>query len=108
MTNLPHPQSFWIVPDQFLAGNYPGDRTEQSALAKLKRVLEAGVNVFIDLTQEHELRPYAHLLPGDATHCRFPIRDMGIPNAPDRRAVHLHPQLARNRPLTPHPAPGAI
>ena len=65
---------YWVVPDRFLAGEYPasipqdGDPWEKaSALAK------AGVSVFVDLTEAGELRPYAHKI-GDAKHLRFPIR----------------------------------
>ncbi len=30
MTALPRSESFWVLPDQFFAGNYPSDKTEQS------------------------------------------------------------------------------
>ena len=80
MTALPHNQSFWVVPDRFLAGNYPGDKTEASAREKLGPILASDVHVFIDLTEERELKPYAHLLPEGVRHLRFPIRDVSVPN----------------------------
>jgi protein-tyrosine phosphatase len=40
----------------------------------------AGVTLFLDLTQEHELDPYAHLVDGGALHVRMPIRDMDVPS----------------------------
>lgn len=81
MIILPHEQSFWVLPDLFLAGNYPGDKTEASALKKLGPILDSGVHVFIDLTESGELNPYAHLLPEGVRHIRFPIRDVSVPGA---------------------------
>ena len=79
MTPLPHDQSFWVVPDRFLAGNYPGDKTEASARKILGPILDSGVDVLIDLTEAGELEPYAHLLPEGVRHLRFPIRDISVP-----------------------------
>ncbi|MYB21746.1 MAG: hypothetical protein F4066_04565 [Chloroflexi bacterium] len=79
MTPLPHDQCFWVVPDRFLAGNYPGHKTEASAKQKLQPILDSGVDVFVDLTQASELKPYEHLLPEGVKHIRFPIRDVSVP-----------------------------
>lgn len=89
MTVLPHKESFWVVPDRFLAGNYPGDKTEAAARKKLGPILDSGVNVFIDLTQAGELKPYAHLLPEGVQHARFPIRDVSVPSVPAEMAAIL-------------------
>jgi protein-tyrosine phosphatase len=35
--------------------------------------------LFVDLTEEGELRPYAHLLPPGSRHVRAPIADFGVP-----------------------------
>ena len=80
MTALPHNQSFWIVPDRCMAGNYPGDKTEDSARVKLQPILDSGVDVFIDLTESGELKSYAYLLPEDVRHIQFPIPDVSVPS----------------------------
>ena len=77
---------YWVT-DQLLAGEYPSNLDEDKAKAKVNALLQAGVSVFIDLTEgENErkyiqgksLRQYAHLT-GTAQCPHFPIPDGGIP-----------------------------
>ena len=58
---------YWVTP-QLLAGPYPGARGDGEAAGKLGELLELGVTFFLDLTEEGELEPYAHVLDGRATH----------------------------------------
>jgi protein-tyrosine phosphatase len=79
----PIPDSYWVVPGRLLAGEYPGALLEVKARAKVQLMLAAGITLFLDLTEEGELEPYAHFL-GDpaqqsAKHCRVAIRDLGVP-----------------------------
>ncbi len=83
----PHiPDSYWVRPGQLLAGEYPTDWTEALSRKRLRRLLEAGVTFFLDLTQagEYGLKPYTPLLEQVAAelgeeveHRRLPIRDHG-------------------------------
>ena len=78
---LPPPinESYWVVPGKLLAGEYPGAYFTRETPAKLAKFADAGVNVFIDLTEEHELPPYDHFLcPYSQTHRRFPVPDFGV------------------------------
>jgi hypothetical protein len=82
----PIPESYWVVPGRFLAGEYPGSWDEERALKRLDLFLESGFNTFIDLTAEGELPPYASLLMQQAgyfqtavSHQRFSIGDFGTP-----------------------------
>jgi protein-tyrosine phosphatase len=43
-------------------------------------LLEDGVTVFVDLTEDGELKPYAHELPEGVRHVRMPIADWGVPS----------------------------
>ena len=43
-------------------------------------LVNAGVSVFVDLTEPRELHPYAHKI-GAAKHLRFPIRDHSVPKS---------------------------
>ena len=61
------------------AGEYPGDRSEDIARQRVEQMYNFGVRYFIDLTEDGELCPYAHLLPEDATHIRFAICDRKTP-----------------------------
>jgi protein-tyrosine phosphatase len=85
--NAPTAECFWAEPGRLLAGKYPGSfGDEPAARAKVEAILHAGVTLFLDLTDDGELDPYAHLLderrPGPAgsgaRHVRRPIEDMWV------------------------------
>lgn len=74
---------YWVLPGRFLAGEYPRTKEETASRVKLQALQQAGITVFIDLTTERDgLLPYADLLE-TATHHRFPIRDMSVPDSPE-------------------------
>ena len=68
------------------AGEYPGAKEENASKLKVAQLYSFGVRYFVDLTEEGELCPYESLLPSDATHYRFPIKDVSVPT--DVEAVH--------------------
>ena len=81
---------YWVVPGKLLAGEYPRNLDDESSIAKLAALTEAGITSFIDLTEEGELHPYAQWLePETHTHRRFPIRDMNTPATPELTAAIL-------------------
>ena len=85
----PIDNSYWVVPGKFLAGEYPGHKDEACARARVKAFTDAGITSFIDLTTARDnLVPYAHLLQG-ATHQRFPIRDVSVPDATETTVAIL-------------------
>lgn len=78
--------SYWVRKGQFLAGEYPGAKDGADARKRIRAMLDGGVTVFVDLTEKHELEPYAELLAEEATcrsvatvHTRHPIRDASVP-----------------------------
>jgi protein-tyrosine phosphatase len=88
--NYPIPDSYWVRPGQLLAGEYPSDWNEEISREKLRRLLEAGVTLFLNLTEagEYGLRSYEPLLDQEAAalgrgveHRRMSIRDRGTPTA---------------------------
>ena len=81
MTELPAPtpETYWGEPGKLLAGPYPGAHNPEHSKMKLARLLEAGVDVFLDLTQEGEAIPYASELRGRARHQRMSIADFSTP-----------------------------
>ena len=88
----PNPNSYWVIPGKFLAGEYPGDKDLIKAREKINLFLEVGVRHFIDLTEFGELVPYEAVLSDEsragsiaATYQRLPIRDLSVP----RDAAHL-------------------
>lgn len=83
MLQKPLYQSYYIGSKNVFAGEYPGDKYGEKAETKLQQMIRFGVRHFIDLTEAGELTPYAHLLPPECTHTRFPIRDVSVPQSVD-------------------------
>lgn len=76
--------AWWVVPGRLLAGEYPGDKKPWRAALKIRTLIAAGVDSFVDLTEAGELTwggapmvRYDDRLP--ARYVRFPI--------PDRSAI---------------------
>jgi protein-tyrosine phosphatase len=70
-----------------MAGEYPGDKDDLNAKARLQRIVESGITYFLDLTEPEEngLKPYAPLLPKAnaqgkvVVYRRAPIPDTSTP-----------------------------
>jgi protein-tyrosine phosphatase len=83
---------YWVEPGVLLAGEYPGAKYGTSPADKLSALLDAGVRVFIDLTEHTEpLEPYevplrelARAAGLDVVYERHPIRDVSVPDEPVR------------------------
>ena len=108
----PQPNSYWVIPGRFAAGEYPGAKDPREAARKLRTLLAAGIDHFVDLTEPHELAPYAEIgadeagrLSKQVEHERRPIVDLSVPGNPaemadildaidgaleDGRTVYLH------------------
>ncbi|MBL8264932.1 ADP-ribosylglycohydrolase family protein [Steroidobacter sp.] len=83
---VPLPNSYWVRPSQLLAGEYPGSMSRSEATERVQKLLHAGVNSFIDLTEEGELPAYEPLLAElSEQHIRYrrtSILDHGLPDSP--------------------------
>ena len=79
---LPLPNSYWVLPGRLLAGEYPGGGSAEMSHERVGRLLEAGIDCFLDLTHEPELAPYEALLPAGVQYLRRSIPDHGTPAAP--------------------------
>lgn len=85
---IPFADCYWVLPGQFLAGEYPGSHYfEQETHRRLDRMLAAGIDTWIDLTYPGELPPYesvlleiAGWLDKPVVYQRFAIEDFGIPS----------------------------
>jgi protein-tyrosine phosphatase len=97
--------AWWVEPGRLLAGEYPGDVSESKAKLKLRILIDAGIDSFVDLTETGELYPYAtELLEEQAMeagrpvpiHRRFGIRDVSVlPDDADYDEIieHIRNQL---------------
>ncbi len=90
-TERDHPlgNAYWIIPGRLAAGEYPGAFGREEAVEKVRALLRAGINHFIDLTEADEwLQPYAGIAEREAdrlgievVHERHPIVDMKVPRS---------------------------
>ena len=92
----PIPNTYWVVPSQFLAGEYPGAPVDALTRQKLQAMLQGGVTHFVDLTEPGELVPYESLLHEQAAqlgvaafYVRLPITDVSVPRTPREMASIL-------------------
>lgn len=112
LTPRPIPESYWVVPGRFLAGEYPAvpylvERTRQ----RLDAFLSDGFDTFFDLTVAGETQPYEALLREEAGYYglpvhyqRFPIGDFGLPKPAQMTAIldAIESALAAGRKLYLH------
>jgi protein tyrosine/serine phosphatase len=90
----PFPGSYWVVPGQFLAGEYPGEIDPEMTRKRLRSLIARGIRTFIDLTDEDEVNEDAKVIPPYrsvlrqvsedesvlTTYANIPIEDRGVPS----------------------------
>jgi len=87
--SAPLPNTYWVLPGRLLAGEHPGGIDGTQPGGGLERLLAAGVDCFVNLTQEDEVPAYEGLLPPGVQHFRLSIRDHGLPALPAHMAEIL-------------------
>jgi protein-tyrosine phosphatase len=85
-TSPPTATSYWVTPT-LLAGKYPGSLVAEEAKRQVRALIDAGVQTFIDLTEEDECLPYRQLLGPGTVHVRIPVVDVTCPSAEQVRAA---------------------
>ncbi len=82
----PIANSYWVEPERLLAGEHPFALDRKETERRLAKILGAGINYFVDLTQPGEMTAYDTLLPLQTAagkpviYVRKPILDHGIPD----------------------------
>ena len=87
MSAIPYIDSYWVIPDKFLAGAYPGGIDEETTRQKLRSLIQVGIDVIIDLTcRGDSFFPYEKFVESEAADYQvklerssFPILDYDIP-----------------------------
>jgi len=86
IASVPIPNSYWVRPGQLLAGEYPGSMSRAEATERVQKLLLAGINSFVDLTEEGEMPAYdpllAELSEQHIRYRRLPVLDHGLPESP--------------------------
>lgn len=68
-----------IDPGRLIAGRHPCAWGPENAWIEVRDLVAAGVTLFLDLTRNGELEPYASLVDEPARYLNRPIRDFSIP-----------------------------
>ncbi len=68
-----------IEQGRLIAGRHPCAWGPENASLEVEDLVEAGVTLFVDLTQRGELEPYTSLVGLPARYLNRPIRDFSIP-----------------------------
>jgi protein-tyrosine phosphatase len=68
-----------IEPGRLIAGRHPCAWGQENAWSEVRDLAQAGVTLFLDLTQEGELDAYSSLVEPPARHLSMPIRDFSVP-----------------------------
>ncbi|HKZ74384.1 MAG TPA: ADP-ribosylglycohydrolase family protein [Steroidobacteraceae bacterium] len=77
--SAPLPNSYWVLPGRLLAGEHPQGRTAEETRSRLARLIDAGIDCFVDLTAPEERTSYDLDLPFRVDYARMPIRDHSLP-----------------------------
>jgi protein tyrosine/serine phosphatase len=94
---VPFSRSYWVVPEKFLAGFYPGSRNQDEAHQRLRALLNHGIRHMINLMEpdekdwsgkpfgsyEDQMRSIAVSIGHTVTFDRMPIKDTRIPSRLD-------------------------
>lgn len=90
----PIPESYWVEPSRFLAGEYPGYSQDEQLRQRIDSFLDLGINAFIDLTHPNELPSYLPVLKEQAGYYdtdihykRFTITDHTVPTLETMQAI---------------------
>lgn len=92
--SVPIPESYWVRPGRFLAGEHPLSSNPDESFHRVSRLAEFGIRHVIDLTEPFEDKRFEYGQPSyDAfigrvcvqrditmTRSRFPIPDFGAPD----------------------------
>ncbi|MFQ5854603.1 MAG: hypothetical protein ACE5LU_03015 [Anaerolineae bacterium] len=86
---------YWVMPGQLLAGSHPGPGSLFGSEHKLRRLIQGGVNCFLDLTAPGEAHTYAELADtlaaelgrGPVRYLRRPLTEHGVPTIEEMQGI---------------------
>jgi hypothetical protein len=114
----PTNRCYWVVPDKFLAGAYPGSAKPDEHRNRIEALWNSGVRTFVNLVEEDEsnnsgqpfaryddiLRDLAAVANTQVAHLRFPVKEVSIPSIDRMRSIldAIDLSLAAGRPVYVH------
>ena len=84
--SLPFAESYWVVPELFMAGEYPAGYDELVTRRRIQALIRVGITNFIDLTHSNDYMPEYHgILEDEANgylkrvaYMNYPIVDRSV------------------------------
>lgn len=90
----PYSQSYWVLPGQFLAGQFPGDKSQQVMNVRMAALLDAGIRAIINLIKadenDHDTQLFSAYMPIwlklghsrgiDVFYKQVPMQDLSVPD----------------------------
>lgn len=101
----PLPNSYWVLPGRLLAGEHPSGGIQTQLPARIGALALAGIDSYVDLTEEGEQPDYRSLLPARAEYLRSAIVDMSVPfnvSQTQMLVASIRASLARQRRVYVH------
>ncbi|HEY6482735.1 MAG TPA: ADP-ribosylglycohydrolase family protein [Steroidobacteraceae bacterium] len=89
MPPLPLRNCYWVLPGIVLAGEHPDGGTPARTRQRLKRLTDARIQCFLDLTHPAEVSDYEAHLPAGLRYVRRPILDHSLPQSRAEMAAIL-------------------
>lgn len=102
---LPLRHCYWVVPGLLLAGEHPDGTSREKTKDRLKKLLAAGIECFVDLTKPTELQRYDTHLPFYVEYTRKAIKDHGLPASREQMVEileHVSNAMRAGRPVYVH------
>lgn len=102
LNQIPFPESYWVIPDLFLAGQYPAGYDELDTRRRLQTLIRTGLTSYIDLTHPNDYMPrYSDILQDEAngylkqvSYTNFPIPDRSV--VPVNQMIQILDQIDVN------------
>jgi hypothetical protein len=102
----PLANSYWVINGRLLGGEHPGGVEAADMPGRLRRLREAGIQCYVDLTEHGEHIEYRHLLSRNFdVYTRFAIPDTSVPaRISQTREIlsSIHGALAQGRGVYVH------
>lgn len=109
---MPFPETYWVIQDQFMAGEYPAGYDEMETRRRLQALIRSGLTSFIDLTHPCDSMPgYSGILEDEANsymkevaYTNYPIPDRSITTQKNMMKIldEIDGKIAKNSPVYIH------
>ena len=108
---VPFADSYWVLPGELLAGEYPYAKDELEGTRKLTCLIQSGIRAIVNLTMPGDMVPYfeelvrlANEMEIKVAYRRFAVRDLSLPDIETMKFIldWIDTHLAENVPTYIH------